>query len=214
MLRPQPYTGKRRLFDALLPVYPLIAQQCVDDYQLDQGICLDIGAGSGQLGTEIAKITKMTIYYIDIDPEFIALARNTVAASNIDNDTYYMQADVCQALPLPDDYADFIISRRSICFWSEPAAGLAEIYRVLKPGGNALVGGGLGRYVPLTMRKRLTALKRSTHVAGYRRFTLKELEEVAIEAGIPNFKMVNEDCSEGKDGWIEFKKEISGPIRI
>jgi tRNA1(Val) A37 N6-methylase TrmN6 len=59
MLRKQSFNGKRFTYDAMLPVFPLIAQQCIDDYQLDQGICLDIGAGNGYLGTEIAKITNV-----------------------------------------------------------------------------------------------------------------------------------------------------------
>jgi predicted RNA methylase len=69
MLKPRDFNADRFPYDAMMPVFPLLAQQCLDDYQLDQGIFLDIGSGSGHLGTEIAKITNMTIYYIDIDPQ-------------------------------------------------------------------------------------------------------------------------------------------------
>lgn len=210
MLRERDFNGKRLSYDALLPIYPLIAQQCVDDYGLDKGICLDIGAGNGYVGTEIAKITNMTIYYIDIDPEAIDLARKTVAASNTDNETYFLQADICKGLPLADNFADFIISRGSIWFWAEPVLGVAEVNRVLKPGGTALVGGGLGRYIPATMRQRLTALKRNVnHADGYRRLTARELETVAIQAGITNFKIIEEEPKEKKGGWIEIHKPDS-----
>lgn len=209
MLRQQSFNDKRFTYDAMLPVFPLIAQQCIDDYQLDQGICLDIGAGNGYLGTEIAKISNMCIYYIDIDPEAIELARKTAAVSNIDNDTYFLQADVCKGLPLADNFANFIISRGSIWFWREPATGLAEVYRVLKPGGTALVGGGLGRYVPVTMRRRLTTLKRNVdHPEGYHRLSVRELEEAAIQAGISDFKIIEEEPKEKKGGWIEIHKPI------
>ncbi|MEA1960759.1 MAG: class I SAM-dependent methyltransferase [Bacillota bacterium] len=211
MLRQRDFNEKRFTYDAMMPVFPLIAQQCIDDYQLDQGICLDIGAGSGQLGTEIAKITNMTMYYIDIDPQAVALAENTVAASNIDNETYFIQADICRGLPLEDNFADFIISRGSMWFWEDQVKGTEEIYRVLKKGGIALVGGGLGRYIPPTMRERLTAIRRSAghpHPEGYRRLTAAELEAVAIQAGIADFTIIEEKPKAKKGGWIEMHKPV------
>ncbi len=209
MLIQKDFNNERFTFDAMLPVFPLIAQQCLDDYQLDQGICLDIGAGNGYVGTEIAKITNMAIYYIDVDPEAVELAQKTAAAANIDNETNFMQADICKGLPLENDFADFIISRGSIWFWEQPAAGVAEVYRVLKPGGTALIGGGLGRYVPLTMRRRLTTLKRNVdHPESYHRLTAQELEAVAIQAGITDFKIIEEEPKGKKGGWIEIHKPV------
>ena len=209
MLKPRDFNGERTSYDVMMPVFPLLAQQCIDDYQLDQGICLDIGSGSGQLGTEIAKITNMTIYYIDIDPEAIALAKGLVAASNIDNETHFIQADICQGLPLEDNFADFIISRGSMWFWEDQVKGTKEIYRVLKKGGIALVGGGLGRYLPPTMRERLTTLRRNAgHPEGYRRLTAEELEAVAIQAGIAKFEIIEEKPKAKKGGWIEIHKPL------
>ncbi len=209
MLIPRDFNENRFVYDAMMPVFPLIAQQCIDDYQLDQGICLDIGAGSGHLGTEIAKITNMKMYYIDIDPEAMALAKSVVAASNIDNETHFIQADICQGLPLEDNFADFIISRGSMWFWEDKVKGTEEIYRVLKKGGTALVGGGLGRYIPSTMRRRLTAHRRNVgHPEGYRRLTAEELGAVAIQAGISEFKIIEEKPKVKKGGWIEMHKPM------
>lgn len=209
MLKSQDFDGPRSKYDAMMPIYPLLAQQCVDDYHLDQGICLDIGAGAGLVGTEIAKITNITVYYIDIDAEAIELARKAVAAANIDNQTFFVQADVCRGLPFPDNYADFIVSRGSIWFWPQPVPGLVEVYRVLKPGGAALIGGGLGRYVPDSMRMRLAALKRNvSHPDGYRRLTVQELETAAIQAGINNYKIIEEEPKHKKGGWIEIGKPV------
>lgn len=209
MLKPMDFNGKRVAYNVMMPVFPLLAQQCLDDYQLDQGICLDIGSGSGQLGTEIAKITNMSIYYIDLDPEAIALAETLVADSNIDNQTHFILADICQGLPLEDNFADFIISRGSMWFWEDQVKGIKEIYRVLKKGGIALVGGGLGRYIPATMRQRLTSFRRNVgHPEGYRRLTAEELESVAIQAGIAEFKIIEEKPKAKKGGWIEMHKPM------
>ena len=195
-------------YKSLLPIYPLLAQQCVDDYGLDSGICMDIGTGNGYVGTEIAKITNMSIYFIDIEAGALDFARSTVTDANIDNEVFFLEADVCTGLPLSDNYADFIISRGSIWFWEDKARGLAEFYRVLKVGGTALIGGGLGRYVPATMRARLSGERKNTlEKKGGTRLSLEEIETLAVEAGIPSFKVMY-DAPGDKGRWIEIQKHV------
>ncbi|WP_205739248.1 class I SAM-dependent methyltransferase [Halocella sp. SP3-1] len=97
-------------FLELLPIYPLIAQQFLDDYQVFEGKCLDIGTGPGYLGVELAKITNLEMYFVDIDPEALEKARLSAAAGELANTIHFVEADVCR-LPFEDDYADFIMSR-------------------------------------------------------------------------------------------------------
>lgn len=203
----KPSNGKPS-YNSLLPIYPLLAQQCVDDYRLDSGICLDIGTGNGYVGTEIAKITRMDIYYIDIEAEALSFARRSVAEADIDNEVFFIEADICQGLTLADNFADFIISRGSLWFWKDRARGLAEVYRLLKVGGIALVGGGLGRYVPWTMRKRLSGERKNTlERKGGKRLSLEEMEALAIEAGISSFRVMS-DAPGDKGSWIEIHKHL------
>lgn len=195
-------------YNALLPIYPLLAQQCVDDYLLESGICLDIGTGNGFVGSEIAKITRMDIYFIDIKNEALDYARRSVGEADIDNELFFVEADICQGIPLPDSFADFIISRGSLWFWQDKVKGLMEVYRLLKPGGNALIGGGLGRYVPWTMRKRLTGeRKNALERGGGKRLSLEEMKALAIKAGIASFKVMS-DAPGDKGGWIEIHKHL------
>jgi SAM-dependent methyltransferase len=42
-------------------------------------------------------------------------------------------------MPLPDGEFDGVVSTLSLHHWPEPTHGLAEIHRVLKPGGEARI---------------------------------------------------------------------------
>ena len=193
-------------FMHLMPVYPLIAQQILDDYQITAGICLDIGTGPGFLGIELAKITELEMYFVDLDPEALELAQKNAAENELNNPVHFVGADVT-ALPFEDHFADLIISRGSLWFWKDQVKGLQEINRVLKVGGVAFVGGGLGRYTPPTMRKRLQGKKRKMMEEKGEKGFLKgaELEEVLLKTGINNYRL-KADVDGEPSTWVEIKK--------
>lgn len=196
---------KSNNFAKLQPMYPLLIQQFVDDYNLSEGITVDIGVGPGFLGLEMAKITNMKIVFIDISQEALDQAEDTFNSLDLDNEAGFINADV-QALPLEDNYADFIMSRGSIWFWGEPEKGLREIHRILKPGGVAVVGGGLGRYLPETMRARLQEiLKQGLIERKEKRPSLEEFEAMVRKSSLSNYRIMTDgDTSSGK--WVEIRK--------
>ncbi len=194
-------------FLELMPVYPLIAQQILDDYQIATGKCIDIGTGHGFLGIELAKITELEMYFVDLDPEALEIARKNAAANELKRPLHFVGADVC-SLPFEDNFADLVISRGSLWFWKGQVEGLQEIYRVLKTGGIAFVGGGLGRYTPATMRERLKGKRRQELKAKGEKGFIKgaELEEVVRKTGISHYRLLAD--VEGEPGhWVEIKKE-------
>lgn len=193
-------------FKHLMPVYPLIAQQILDDYQISEGKCLDIGTGHGFLGIELAKITELEIYFVDLDPEALETANKNAAGNELNNPVHFVGADVT-ALPFEDNFADLIISRGSLWFWKDQVKGLQEINRVLKSGGIAFVGGGLGRYTPPTMRKRLQGKKRKMLEEKGEKGFLKgvELEAVLLNTGISNYRLIADVDGEPVH-WVEIKK--------
>ncbi len=194
---------------SLLPIYPLLAQQCVDDYRLERGICIDIGTGNGYMGTEIAKITHMSIYYVDIEPRGLDFARHTVEEAHLDNEVFFIQADICRQLPFKDNFADFIVSRGSLWFWEDKVKGLAEAYRVLKIGGAALIGGGLGRYIPASMRARLMEGRRDKlKKKGIKKPSGKELQDLALQTGIRSFRVLRDSPEQDEGSWIEIHKYV------
>lgn len=193
-------------YRSLRPVYPLIAQQLLDDYRINSGKCVDLGTGHGYLGIELAKITSLEIYFVDLDPEVLNKARENVALDKLDNVVHFVNADVA-ALPFADNFAELVISRGSLWFWEDQVKGLQEANRILKPGGVAFIGGGLGRYTPPTMRQRLQGLgRKKMEKKGHTGFLRgAKLEELVKKTGIANYRLISD--VEGEPGhWIEIKK--------
>lgn len=194
-------------FRDLMPIYPLLAQQILDDYQISDGKCLDIGTGYGFLGIELAKITGLEMFFVDIEPKALSEAEKNAVRNELKNIVHFVSADAA-ALPFEANFAELVISRGSLWFWNDQVKGLQEIHRVLKPGGVAFVGGGLGRYTPSTMRQRLQGKNRQRldkkAKAGF--IKGKELEVLMQRTGIKSYCLVS-DVEGEPYHWIEMKKE-------
>ncbi|MBN1335026.1 MAG: class I SAM-dependent methyltransferase [Deltaproteobacteria bacterium] len=126
------------------PVYPALARQVVEDYGITQGVAVDVGGSAGYLAIALARITDLTVYVLDIDPSAVALGALLARDAGLARRVRPVQGDA-QDMPFRDDFADLVVSRGSIFFWADPRQGLREVYRILKPGGVAWVGGGFSR---------------------------------------------------------------------
>lgn len=100
---------------------------------------LDVGCGTG----EVALLAKTrakegNVYGIDPAPEMISVARSKAARRKLDVD---FRVGVIEALPFPDASMDVVTSSLMMHHLPEELKirGLAEIYRVLKPGGRLLI---------------------------------------------------------------------------
>lgn len=125
------------------PVYPVIAAQIRTRTGITQGVCLDIGTGGGYLGIALAGLTDLEFYLMDKSPEMLAIAGMNVEVSGLQSRVRTMQGDVHQ-IPRDNGSVDLVISRGSLFFWDDKTKAFAEIYRILAPGGQAYVGGGMG----------------------------------------------------------------------
>ena len=82
----------------------------------------------------------MEVTGLDLDPAMITRARaNTDRAGNRGGRRpSFLVGDVA-ALAFPDRSFDLVVSTLSMHHWADPAAGLGEIGRVLRPSGRALI---------------------------------------------------------------------------
>lgn len=125
------------------PVYPVIANQIIEKTKIMNGVCLDIGTGTGQLGMSIAKITKLKVYLLDISEKILNIANKHVLHNRLEHQVQALLGDV-HNIPMKDQSVDIVISRGSCCFWENKQKAFEEIYRVLAPNGVAYIGGGFG----------------------------------------------------------------------
>ncbi len=129
-----------------LPLFPIIADKALRVFGADAGRCLDLGCGGGMFGYHLAKISNLSVTFLDINEEAIGLCKARGDAWGLASRCAHATGDV-HALPFPDACFDLIISRGSIGFWGEEPdleTAFREIWRVLAPGGKTLVGGSLG----------------------------------------------------------------------
>jgi ubiquinone/menaquinone biosynthesis C-methylase UbiE len=100
---------------------------------------LEVGCGPGHLSARLAH-HGFDVTGLDLDPAMIARAQaNTDRAANRGGrQPSFLVGDVA-ALAFPDRSFDLVVSTLSMHHWADPAAGLAEIGRVLRPGAQALI---------------------------------------------------------------------------
>jgi SAM-dependent methyltransferase len=82
------------------PIYPALARQIKEDYGITKGICVDAGAGPGYLSIELAKITELAVWAVDIDPAAVRIAERNVRDAGLVGRVKPVEGDV---LKMPFD---------------------------------------------------------------------------------------------------------------
>jgi MPBQ/MSBQ methyltransferase len=138
-------------YRALSPLYdrwinplfwtPAMRQAALELARLDEPELrtLDVGAGTG-FSTEgvVERIDAASVTMLDQSPDQLSRARRKTALARCAQ----VLGDA-ERLPFPTDSFDRYVSCGSIEYWPQPQHAVAEAYRVLRPGGIALVVGPL-----------------------------------------------------------------------
>ncbi len=104
-----------------------------------RGQAVDLGCGPGRLVVELARRSSdLRVTGIDLSEEMLAQGRHNARRAGVADRVSFRQGDA-QQIPFPDASLDLVVSTLSLHHWSDPAAVLDEIARVLRPGGSFLV---------------------------------------------------------------------------
>lgn len=100
------------------------------------GVALDVGSGPGNVTASLARAAGPDglALGLDISEPMLARAVSAEAGPNIG----FLRADA-QRLPFRDATIDAVASLAVLQLIPEPAAAVAEMYRVLRPGGRVAV---------------------------------------------------------------------------
>lgn len=144
---------------------------------------VDLGCGPGDLAVAISRrLRDARIVGIDLSPSMLLWAGRHATT---DGRLRFMVGDAAD-LPFDDASIDLVVSTLSLHHWTEPADAFAEIARVLRPNGVALI-----------------------YDLGLLSFTPDEMAGVATEAGLEPGDILRERVRGGplSSFYVRFKLE-------
>jgi SAM-dependent methyltransferase len=102
------------------------------------GSILDVATGTGEPGLTIAKkFSDAMVTGVDISDKMLEISRRNAEWRKIPNfNTYCCNA---REMPFDNDTFDAVLCRNGVMFFDDIEAGLAEMRRVLNPGGKMVV---------------------------------------------------------------------------
>jgi ubiquinone/menaquinone biosynthesis C-methylase UbiE len=119
------------LYDSLIRLFPRLARWRSALIARAHGRTLEIGCGTG-LG--LAELARHADQLWGIDPSADSLKRAAARAPSAG-----LAVATAEHLPFPDNTFDCVVSSLVFCSVKHPQRGLAEIRRVLAPGGCLLM---------------------------------------------------------------------------
>jgi arsenite methyltransferase len=159
------------------------------------GTALDVGSGPGNVTASLARAAGPDglALGVDISEPMLARAVRSEAGSNVG----FIRADA-QRLPLRDNTVDAVVSMAVLQLIPNPAAALAEMARVLRPGGRLAVmvptAGTTARFWRMLPQQML---------GGAHIFDDDEIGDILEDNGLASVRVKNA----GTIQWVRAKKD-------
>jgi ubiquinone/menaquinone biosynthesis C-methylase UbiE len=117
-----------------LQFFQTLARRVADELPLGAKV-LEVAPGPGYFAIALAKLGR-EVTGLDISHTFVDLARRNAAEAKVKVE--FRQGNA-SSMPFAEGSFDFLFCSAAFKNFSEPVRALQEMYRVLKPGGKALI---------------------------------------------------------------------------
>jgi len=97
---------------------------------------LEVAPGPGYLAIEMARPGHVAVTGLDISRTFVEIAGENAGKQGVTVD--FRQGDVAQ-MPFDGDSFDLVVCQAAFKNFTLPRSALAEMHRVLRPGGTAVI---------------------------------------------------------------------------
>jgi len=118
-----------------LDEFQKLARRIASQLRPDAAV-LEVAPGPGHFSIELAKLGPYAITGLDISHTFVEIARANASASGVRVD--FRQGNASN-MPFAADHFDFLLCGAAFKNFGEPVRALQEMWRVLKPGGRAMI---------------------------------------------------------------------------
>ncbi len=102
----------------------------------DAADVLEVAPGPGYWAIELARLGSYRIVGLDISKTFVRLATENAAQAGV---AVTIRQGNASAMPFEPGSFDFVYCRAAFKNFSDPVEAINEMYRVLKPGGTAVI---------------------------------------------------------------------------
>ena len=147
---------------------------------------LDVGCGTGEMLRQL-RMTRPSVTLSGIDPckKMLALSYEKLG------DVVDLRQGYAESLPYADDSFDAVISNSVFHYIREPRKALAEMARVLVPGGQLLITDWSRDYMMCRLCDRVLRLIEGAHVQVYSGDELRALLKAGgfIEIAVERYKI-------------------------
>ncbi|MFB3884477.1 MAG: hypothetical protein ACE144_04565 [Thermodesulfobacteriota bacterium] len=184
------------------PIRPYLASQIEELYDRRDGHILEIGPFSGLIFAFAEKHIGRSFSIAAFPQATIPLYRQEAQKLGLGNRVTIIESN-SSLIHISDDSVDLAIFRGALFFPSLFHADLGAVYRTLKAGGIAFVGGGFGKYTPAEVISQIGKRSEQLNASlGRVRITLESVQDRVRSSHL------EEKCEITTEGglWVVMKK--------
>ena len=175
-------------------IYPHLAAQVMEYYGQSSGDVLELGPFAGGISVELARLHPgLKITLAAQESGMVDFLRMEMEGAGLDRK---IELECCELdnLAFESSLFDLVIFMGAYFFLDEESRVLREIYRVLKEGGIAFVGGGYGKNTPQALIDEIANTSRDLNdQLGRRRVTVGEVESMVKRAGLSDHARIEKE---------------------